>query len=98
MTLDPNLESAAIGLALCLSALGQSAEAANVLSKAYGLGHRSLNLLHVMTTLPPDTVRIDVLSALDQLAAGRSAADAEFKNSFSFARAAALDMAGRHAE
>ncbi len=98
LTLDPNLESAAIGLALCLSALGQSAEAANVLSKAYGLGHRSLNLLHVMTTLPPDTVRIDVLNALDQLAAGRSAADAEFKNSFSFARASALDMAGRHAE
>jgi len=98
LTLDPNLESAAIGLALCLSALGQSSEAANVLKEAYGLGHRSLNLLHVMTTLPPNTVSIDVLGALDRLAVNRSAADAEFKNTFSFARAAALHMAGRHTE
>jgi Flp pilus assembly protein TadD len=98
LTLDPNLESAAIGLALCLSGLGQSAEAANVLSEAYGFGHRSLNLLHVMTTLPPNTVRIDVLAALARLAVNRNAADAEFKNTFSFARAAALDRAGRHAE
>jgi tetratricopeptide (TPR) repeat protein len=98
LTLDPNLETAAIGLALCLSALGQYPEAANVLSEAYEFGHRSLNLLYVMTTLPPNTVNIDVLAALDQLAVNRSAADAEFKNTFLFARAAASDRAGRHAE
>jgi Flp pilus assembly protein TadD len=98
LTLDPNLDSAAIGLALSLSAQGQSAEAADVLSKAYALGHRSLNLLHVMTTLPPDTVKIDVLAALDRLALDRTAADAESKNTFLFARAAALDSAGRHGE
>jgi hypothetical protein len=51
-----------------------------------------------MTTLPPNTVSIDVLGALDRLAVNQSGADAEFKNKFSFARAAALDMAGRHAE
>lgn len=98
LNLDPGLESAAIGLALSLSALGQSSEAANVLRAAYQLGHRSLNLLHVMTTLPPNTVGIDVLSALDRLAASRSVTESEFKNTFSFARAAALDHAGRHAE
>ena len=98
LTLDPNLESAAIGLALCLLALGKSAEAGNVLGNAYSLGHRSLNLLHVMTTLPANTLQVDVLGALDELGVSRTAADAEFKNTFSFARAAALDRAGRHAE
>lgn len=97
-TLDPQLQSAAIGLALSLSALGKSGEAADVLSKAYALGHRSLNLLHVMTTLPPNAVNIDLLAALDRLAVDRTAADAESKNTFLFARAAALDAAGRHAE
>jgi len=98
LTLDPDMETPAIGLALCLSALGQSAEAANVLGEAYGRGIRSLNLLHVMTTLPPGTVRIDILGALDQLAVSRNTTDAAFKNKFLFARAAALDAAGRHAE
>ena len=98
LALDPNMETPAIGLALCLSALGQSAEAANVLGEAYGRGIRSLRLLHVMTTLPPGTMPIDVLGALDQLAAGRNTTDAAFKNTFLFARAAALDAAGRHAE
>jgi Flp pilus assembly protein TadD len=98
LTLDPNMETPAVGRALCLSALGQSAEAGNVLREAYGRGIRSLNLLHVMTTLPPDTVRVDILGALDQLAASRNMADAAFENKFLFARAAALDAAGRHAE
>ncbi len=97
-TLDPDLEIAAIGLALSLSARGQSTEAADVLSKAYAFGHRSLNLLQVMTTLPPKTVNIDVLSALDQLTIDRSPANADVKNNFLFARAAALDRAGRHKE
>jgi Flp pilus assembly protein TadD len=98
LTLDPNLESAAIGLALCLSALGQSSEAANVLKRAFALGHRSLNLLHAMATLPLNLAGIDVLGALDRLALSRNEPDAEFKNTLAFARAAALDRAGRHAE
>jgi tetratricopeptide (TPR) repeat protein len=61
LTLDPNLQSAALGLALCLSALGQPADAASVLSAAYARGHRSLDLLHVMTTLPPNVVQLDLL-------------------------------------
>ena len=98
LALDPNLETPAIGLALCLSALGQSTEAAGVLSKTYDRGIRSLNLLHVMTTLPSGTVHIDVLSALDRLAASQNTSDGAFRNTLSFARAAALDAAGRHAE
>lgn len=98
LAIDPNMETPTIGLALSLCALGQSAEAANVLAEAYGRGIRSLNLLHVMTTLPPGTVRVDILGALDQLAASQKTADAAFKNKFLFARAAALDSVGRHGE
>jgi hypothetical protein len=39
-----------------------------------------------------------VLAALDQLAVDETAADAKSKNTFLFARAAALDRAGRHVE
>ena len=98
LTLDPTMETPATGLALCLSAHGQSAEAANILSEAYGRGIRSLNLLHVMTTLPSNTVHIDILTALDQLAVHQNKTDAAFKNTYLFVRAAALDAAGRHSE
>jgi tetratricopeptide (TPR) repeat protein len=98
LAIDRDLASAAIGLALCLSAMGQNSEAANVLEEAFKRGHRSLNLLHVMATLPVSTVGIDVLGALDALAARQSEPDAEFKNTFAFVRAAALDKAGRYAE
>ena len=98
LTLDPNMETPATGLALCLSACGQSAEAATVLSEAYGRGMRSLNLLHVLTTLPSNAVNIDILAALNQLAVHQSPADAAFKNTYLFVRAAALDAAGRNSE
>ena len=38
LALDPDMETPATGLALCLSALGRSAEAAEVLGQAYGRG------------------------------------------------------------
>lgn len=98
LTLDSGLETAAVGLALCLLARGQSAEAATVLVKAFKQGHRSLNLIHAMTTLPKNSVSVDLLGALDSLAASQSEMDAESKNTFAFARAAALDRVGRHAE
>jgi tetratricopeptide (TPR) repeat protein len=98
LAIDPNLASAAIGLALCLSSMGQNSDAARVLEEAFKRGHRSLNLLHVVTTLPAGTVGIDVLSALDALFARQNEPDAEFKNTSEFVRAAALDRAGRHTE
>ena len=98
LTLDRDLETAVIGLAVCLSATGQFSKAAAVLEQAFARGHRSLNLLQVMMTLPPNTFGIDLLSALDLLAAGQDKPDAEFRNTFSFARATALDLVGRHEE
>jgi tetratricopeptide (TPR) repeat protein len=98
LAIAPDLASAAIGLALCLAAIGDNAEAAGVLEEAFRRGHRSLNLLHVMTTLPADTVRIDMLAALDSFAAKTGELDAEQKNTLAFVQAAALHIAGRHAE
>ena len=96
LILDPNMETPIAGLTLCLSSLGRLEEAASVLTEAHRRGVRSLRLLQLMTMLPPGTARIDILGALDQLTADRNATDAAFKNSFLFAKAAALDAAGRH--
>jgi tetratricopeptide (TPR) repeat protein len=98
LAIAPDLASASLGLALCLAAIGDNTGAAGVLEEAYRRGHRSLNLLHIMTTLPADTVRIDLLGALDALTAGSGDADAEYKNTFGFVRASTLHLAGRHAE
>jgi tetratricopeptide (TPR) repeat protein len=98
VALDPALESASTGLALSLQALGQPAEAAAVLKQAFARGLRSLNLLHIMTTLPQQLVNIDLLGALDREAENQRAPDAEFKSVYAFARASALHSAGRHAE
>jgi Flp pilus assembly protein TadD len=98
LALDPYMETPAAGLALCLSSLGHADEAAKVLGEAYRKGIRSLRLLQIMTTMPPGSVPIDILGALDQLAAHANMTDVAFKNTFMFARAAALDAAGRHGE
>jgi tetratricopeptide (TPR) repeat protein len=98
LALDSDLGSAAIGLALCLLALGQYTEAASVLEGLFKRGYRSLNLLDVMATMPRNTLSIDLLAALDFLSVSQREQDAEFKNTFLFVRAAALHMAGRYAE
>jgi len=98
LTLDANMETPAVGLALCLLSLGRPAEAADVLGQAYRRGMRTLRLLQTITTLPTAVRSIDVLGDLDRLAAGAGAADAPSRNTLLFAKAAALDAAGRHAE
>lgn len=96
--IDPGLESAAIGQALCLAAMGRNREAGHVLEQAWRQGHRSLNLLHVMATLPAGTLSFDLLAALDAIAPRQADTDAESRNTFAFVRAAALDKIGRHTE
>ncbi len=98
LALDGSLTSAVLGLALCQTAIGQYSEAAGLLEDLYRRGHRSLNLLHIMTTLPRDVLNVDLLGALDVLTVNPLKQDAEYKNTFAFVRAAALHMAGRYAE
>lgn len=95
LTLDPQMETPAVGLALCLAARGQPTEAAQVLTAAYGRGVRSLNLLQVLTTLPAKAAQIDILAALNQLTARQTQADSAFKTTCLFVKAAALDAAAR---
>ena len=98
LAIDPQLVSAAMGQALCLAAMGRSQEAARVLEDSYRRGHRSLNLLHIMSTLPARTLGIDLLAAIDEWERRGGELDAEARNTIAFVRAAALDKAGRHAE
>jgi len=98
LALDPGLESSITGLALSLFALGKYQEAADILQNAMKRGHRSFALLHVLSTLPHNTVKIDLLNALDSLASHQHDPDAETRNSIAFVRATALHAAGRHAE
>lgn len=98
LALDDDLAGAAIGLGLCCTATGQYSEAASVFADVFKRGHRSLDLLRAISTLPPRLVGIDLLGELERLKVGRSEENAEFKNTFAFVRAAALDMAGRHAD
>jgi tetratricopeptide (TPR) repeat protein len=98
LILDPELESSIIGLALSLSTVGKYEEAADILQNAMKRGHRSFALLHVVSTLPQSTVKIDLLNALDSLAPLERDPDAETKNSIAFVRATALHAAGRYAE
>src|SRR5262249_49788454 len=78
LTLDGSLASAAIGLALCSSALGQYAEAARILENLFRRGHCSLNQLHVLATLPRNALSIDLLGALDFLTVTHRNQDTQF--------------------
>ena len=98
LALDHGLESSITGLALSLSALGKYQEAADILQNAMKHGHRSFALLHVVSTLPQNTVKIDLLNALDSLAPHQHDPDAETKNSIEFVKATALHAAGRYAD
>jgi tetratricopeptide (TPR) repeat protein len=95
---DHGLESSKIGLALCLSAVGKYAEAADVLQDTFRQGHCSLSLLDAIASLPQNNVSIDLTSALDLLATQQRKQDAASRNTFAFVRAAALHGAGRFSQ
>lgn len=96
LKIDPNLESAAIGLAICLSSRGLIPEASDVLHTAIRQGHRSLGLLHLVANLPRDLLKVDVLSELDRLADRAAKSTPDRSSSYLFARATALDRAGQY--
>jgi tetratricopeptide (TPR) repeat protein len=98
LALDGGLESSKIGLALCLSALGNYTEAADVLQGAFRQGQCSLSLLDAISSLPQKSVNIDLAAALDLLATRPHVQDGEFKNTFAFVRAAALHKAGYYSQ
>jgi tetratricopeptide (TPR) repeat protein len=95
LDLDRNSESAAIGLGLCLGAIGENAEARAVFETLLQRGCRTLDLCQAMTTLPAAAMTGGILKALDSLPAGQ---DEDSKLVSLFARGTALDAAGRHSD
>jgi tetratricopeptide (TPR) repeat protein len=96
--LEKDLAPAAMGLGECSAALGEYPEAAAVFEELVKRGKRLLDPLFALAGLPASVVRIDLISELDRVVREASEDKAEFESSLAFARAAALDKAGRHAE
>jgi tetratricopeptide (TPR) repeat protein len=95
LRLDPSVDSAAIGLGLCLGAIGENTEAQAVFETLLQRGCRTLDLCHAMTTLPAAAMNSGILKALDNLPPGQ---DEDSKLVSLFVRGTALDAAGRHSD
>src|SRR5262249_16648760 len=88
LTVEADLEPAAVGLATSCAYLGQVGEAAQVLEGVIERGKRSLDVLVVLASLPPAAVKCDLLTELDRLAGDDEGYDREQFASFSaFVRA-----------
>ena len=98
LEVEPGMAEAAIGLAYACIALGQHAETADALERLLKRGERSLGLLTALVSLPASVIRRDVLVELDKVVRRTDEDKTEFETGAAFVRAAALDIAGRHAE
>jgi Flp pilus assembly protein TadD len=96
--LDQTLHAAAIGIANCHMDLGEYAGAADVLLNLTSRGVTSLPVLALINQLPSALVDLDVLTALNKVAPEPGMERADFENSVSFVRAAALHNIGKHEE
>jgi tetratricopeptide (TPR) repeat protein len=95
---EPNLLPAGLGFGWLSSYLGQHAEAARVFEGFIARGACSLDLAFGLASLPASVVRVDVLTELDKAVKSEGTNATDLMNSVSFARATALDKAGRHEE
>jgi len=98
LSLESDLEIAAIGFSTCGMYLGRYAEAAKIFEDLIRKGKRSLAAFTALADLPPAFVQMDVISELAKLTREKGAGKAEFKDSIAVVRAAALDRAGHHQE
>ena len=98
LALDETLHEAWMGLGSACAELGESAEAATAWLALLKPFPRSANLLCSLSRLPALPAGIDILSLLDRAEPDEGESETEFETLRAFARAAALDRAGRHAE
>ena len=102
--IEPSLVSAGVGLGLCLTHLGQPAEAATAFQRVIAQQPQpegenlATQALYSLCQLPPAFVSLDALSLLERATPSRKQTKEDFESSVAFARAAALDKAGRHRE
>jgi tetratricopeptide (TPR) repeat protein len=98
LALEPGLLPAAFGLADTCQDLGRNAEAAELYEEFVKRRPGWFPPVFALSTLPRSVIHIDLLAELDKAVRGKDDDKAEFEASFGFARAAALDKAGRPAE
>ena len=96
--LDPSLRIVQFGLGWSLIHLGRLEEAAQIFASLFRHDVNDLGALSALAQVPSDATGIDVLKCLGALRAKPGLPPAEFENARAFARAAALDRAGRHRE
>jgi predicted Zn-dependent protease len=98
LTINPTHVGALVGRGDELRRFGKYPEAAEVLQALIQRGVCSANLLLGLANMPASVVTIDILAQLDRVTRQDGEAPEIFENFVRFARAAALDKAGRHAE
>jgi tetratricopeptide (TPR) repeat protein len=98
LALSPGHAAAVVARANVLVRMGQDSAAADLLENLLARGVRSATVLLALAQLPASAIKIDLLSELDKTLRQEGGTDADFGNLIAFARAAALDRAGRHAE
>lgn len=95
---DPSLDAAGLGLALCCNHLGRLSDVAEIASGFVERGSRSIRVLSLLTHLPASMVKFDVLKLLEEVVPPKDKNEEEFQSSVAFVRAAALNKAARYAE
>ncbi|MFW6028436.1 MAG: sulfotransferase [bacterium] len=99
LELDPSFTAAEVGLARCCDHIGDLQCAAAIYNKMVASGSRSISALYMLSQLPSDLIEFDVLALLDEAASDpRTMAKPASQKQLGFARATALDKAGRHEE
>ena len=98
LQLEPDLVPAAMGLGWTQSYLGNDSEAAKIFEGLIKRGLHTVEPVLALTSLSASTVSIDLLDQINKIVRDPSEDAAEFESSIAFARAAAMDKRGRHAE
>jgi tetratricopeptide (TPR) repeat protein len=98
LTINPTHVGALAGRGYELKMFGKYVDAAKVLEGLVQRGVCSADLLLGLANMPASVITIDLLAQLDKVTRQDGEDQAKFENSITFARTAALDRAGRHAE
>jgi len=99
LEIEPDLVVAQIGLARNLAQIGELQQAAEIYEKHIRAGSRALNHLLALGALPAQFVNLDILPLLDEtVQPPKRLPPDEFKSHIAFAKALALDAAGRYEE
>lgn len=97
-TIDPSLLAARNGFGLACSHLGRLEDAAGAFEDMIEKGSRSISTLFALGQLPPRLIKSDLLALLQHAKPSDRQPKEHFESSLAFARASALDKAGRYAE